>query len=397
MSSLTNDGYSANAAEPAPRRATVLQVLPALETGGVERGTVEIAEALVQRGATALVASSGGRMVHELQRVRAEHVVMPLQSKNPLKIRANAARLHRLVRDRQVDLVHARSRAPAWSALSAARRAGVPFLTTFHGTYNIGNPLKRWYNSVMVRGDRVIAISHHIARHIEEKYGVGADRVRVIHRGVDLRRFDPERTHPPRIIELATKWRIPDGMPVILLPARLTAWKGQMVLVRALAELGRRDVRCLLVGSDQGRADYRAKLEALIADLNLGPVAHIVDDCRDMPAAFMLSDVVVSASTDPEAFGRVMAEAQAMGRPVIGTDHGGAREIIAAGETGWLTRPGDPRALAGALREALALSGEARQSMAAKAIQRARTLFSLERMCAETFQVYDEVLGARAR
>jgi glycosyltransferase involved in cell wall biosynthesis len=213
-----------------------------------------------------------------------------------------------------------------------------------------------------------------------------------VHRGIDFSQFDPARASSERIIKLAGQWRLPDGVPVIMLPGRLTRWKGQTVLIDALAALGRKDVRCLLVGDDQGRQGYRAELERRIGARGLDGVVHIVDDCGDMPAAYMLADVVVSASLDPEAFGRVAVEAQAMGRPTIASDHGAARETLIAGETGWLTPPGDAAALARALGEALTLNAAGRAALAARAIERVRANFSKEVMCAATLAVYRELL-----
>ncbi len=378
------------------RAPTVLQVLPALEIGGVERGTVDVAKALTAAGWRALVASQGGPMVRELDRVGAEHVTLPVARKNPIVVRANVSRLARLIEDSGVDLVHARLRAPAWSALFAARRTGRPFVTTFHGAYLYNNELKRRYNSVMARGERVIAISHFIADHVRERYQVDESRLRVVPRGVDLSIFDPEKVNAKRIVNLAEKWRLADGMPVVMLPGRLTRHKGQLVLVEALALLGRSDLRCLLVGSDQGRHGYRRELEGLIEKRGLDGVVHIVDDCRDMPAAYMLADVVVSASSVPEGFGRVVVEAQAMGRPTIASDHGGARETLLPDETGWLTAPGDAPALAAALAAALALDGEARSALAARAMPRVRAEYSTETMCARTLAIYRELLAETA-
>ncbi len=381
---------------PVRDRATVLQILPALEPGGgVERGTVEIARAISDAGGRALVASAGGAAVHEVARAKGEHITLPVDSKNPLVMRANIGRLARLIREQNVDIVHARSRAPAWSAYFAARRTGKPFVTTFHGTYGAGNPLKRKYNSVMTYGDRVIAISNFIAGHIRQVYGTEASKIRVIPRGVDVDWFNPQRVPAERVATLANQWRLGDGLPVIMLPGRLTRWKGQTVFLEAVARLGRKDIRCVLVGSDQGRSDYRRELEELIARHGLESVVRIVDHCADMPAAYMLTDVVVSASTDPEAFGRVVPEAQALGRPVIASDHGGARETVIEGETGWLTPPGDAVALAAALERVLALDGPARHALAEKAIANVHENFSKEAMCARTLDVYNEVLNLK--
>ncbi|MGH6661292.1 MAG: glycosyltransferase family 4 protein, partial [Rhodospirillales bacterium] len=295
-----------------------------------------------------------------------------------------------------VDIVHARSRAPAWSAYYAAKRAGVPFMTTFHGTYTAGNALKRRYNSIMTRGERVIAISRFIGGHVHQNYGVPPGKIRVVHRGVNLDRFDPAKVTAERVAVLAGQWRLGDGLPVVMLPGRLTRWKGQTVFIEAVGRLDRRDIRCLLVGSDQGRTEYRQELENMVNERSLGDIVRIVDHCDDMPAAYMLTDVVVSASTDPEAFGRVVVEAQALGRPVVASDHGGARETVIEGETGWLYPPGDVEALTQALDKVLRLSQEARAALAAKAIQNVRNNFSLTTMCAKTLDVYNEVLQLKA-
>lgn len=391
-----DQGMAAQGVTGEGRLATVLQVLPAMGAGGgVERGTVEIASAVVQAGGRALVASAGGPLVHDLARVGAEHVELPMDSKNPVTMWRNVDRLAQVIHAEKVDIVHARSRAPAWSARAAAKRTGAHFVTTFHGTYGAGNHLKRVYNSVMTRGERVIAISQFIAGHIRQLYGVPSNKIRVIHRGVDLERFDPAKVTAQRVVNLATDWMLPDGMSVIMLPGRLTRWKGQPVVIDALSRLKRRDIRCLLVGGDQGREDYRAELESMIADRNLNEVVRLVDHCDDMPAAYMLTDVVISASTDPEAFGRVIAEAQALGRPVIATDHGGAKETVIPGETGWLVPPGDADALAAAIEKVLALDSAQRSTLAGKAIANVRDNFSKATMCAKTLDVYDEVLGIR--
>ncbi|HIJ62738.1 MAG TPA: glycosyltransferase family 4 protein [Rhodospirillaceae bacterium] len=376
------------------RPPVVLQVLPALLTGGVERGTIDVAGAIKAAGWTSLVVSSGGHMVRELDRMGVNHIPLPVHSKNPLVMRANISRLEELIRDHNVDIVHARSRAPAWSAFFAAQRSGRHFLTTFHGTYNLGLfGLKNAYNAIMTRGERVIAISHFIADHMQTVYGIDAGRIRVIHRGIDLERFDPARVSPERIIQLAQRWRLPDGYPVIMLPGRLTRWKGQTVLIEALALLGRRDLRCLLVGADQGRTAYAQELKTLAAARGLAEVVHIVGDCNDMPAAYMLTDVVVSASTDPEAFGRVIVEAQAMGRSVVATDNGAGRENVMDGQTGLLVPPGDAGALALAIDRVLAIAAEERAARAALAIDFVRRNFSRELMCERTLGVYAEVLG----
>lgn len=395
--------HMAPAREPARPPApilpvTILQVLPALGgSGGVERGTVEIAGCIAKRGWRSLVASNGGERLHQLSRAGAEHFALPLHSKNPLTMYANIGRLEKLIREQGVDIVHARSRAPAWSAYYACLRTGTPFITTFHGTYGAASGFKRAYNAVMVKGERIIAISSFIAGHLKQLYGAASDKIRVIHRGVDTDSFDQAKVSAERVVKLAHAWRLEEGFPVVMLPGRLTRWKGQTLFIEAVAQLGRKDIRCVLVGSDQGRSGYRKELERLIERNGLNSVVRIVDHCDDMPAAYMLSDVVVSASTDPEAFGRIVTEAQALGRLVVAPDHGGARETIIPGETGWLVKPGDRDALAKALADALALDHEGRQAIAERAVANVHAHFSKEAMCAKTLAVYEEVLAEHGK
>lgn len=372
---------------------TVMQILPALRSGGVERGTVDVARALVSAGWNAVVVSAGGPMVHELNRAGAIHIELPIGAKNPLKWRANFDRLVDLTFQHNVDIVHARSRAPAWIGWRAARKRHLPFVTTFHGRYGDSNPLKKVYNSVMSRGDRVIAISHYIAGEITRRYDVDAGRLRVIPRGVDLDLHDPDRVSAERMINLATEWRLPDGVPVIMLPARVTRWKGHELLIDALALLGDLPFHCLIVGTHEGKEAYKRSLEAQISRHGLTPNVHLVGHCADMPAAYKLADVVVSASLDPEPFGRVIIEAQAMGRPVVASDHGGAAESMIDGETGWLVAPENSQALSDGIKQALTMTDEDRAHLSEIAIQHARTRFSREDMCARTLSVYCEVLG----
>lgn len=397
MNKVTDNNTIGSDPEPDLTGVTILQVLPAMGAGGgVERGTVEIAQAIVSRGGRALVASRGGAHEHEIKRVGAVHIALPMHSKNPLVMYANIGRLEQLIKKEGVHIVHARSRAPAWSAYFATRRTGVPFITTFHGTYTAGNALKRRYNSVMTKGACVIAISRFIAGHLHQNYGAPSEKIRIIHRGVNLDSFDPARVTAERVTVLAADWRLEDGLPVVMLPGRLTRWKGQIMLIEAIAKLGRRDLRCLLVGGDQGRVEYRRELENLVTRHGLGEIVRIVDHCDDMPAAYMMSDVVVSASTDPEAFGRVLVEAQALGRPVVASDHGGARETVLEGETGWLFPPGDVDALASMLEKVMNQPGEIRQAMADKAIKHVRENFSKQAMCDKTLDVYREFIDRKA-
>jgi glycosyltransferase involved in cell wall biosynthesis len=372
----------------------VLQVLPRLVTGGAERGTVDIAVTLAKEGGTPLVTSEGGPMEYELKRGGVPHIKLPLASKNPLVIRRNVGRLASIIEEHDVDIVHARSRAPAWSAYSAAKKTGCHFVTTFHGTYRSASALKRYYNAIMVKGERVIANSEFIARHIREIYKVDPTRIRVIRRGVDLERFDPERVSAERVVQLANRWRLPDGVPVVMLPGRLARWKGHDMLIKALTTMSDIELLCVIVGSDQDRATYRGELEKLIARNGLGGRVFLPGHCDDMPAAYMLADVVVSASTKPEAFGRVVSEGQAMGCPVVASDHGGAREQVLGSRTAFLYPPRDAAQFAKMIRAALALGAGERERLAEEARAYVTANFDKRQMCAATLALYREILRA---
>lgn len=378
----------------AQKTPIILQILPRLETGGVERGTLEIASALKDAGWTSIVVSGGGRLVHDLEKMGTEHITLPVYSKNYFTMRKNAKLLAKIIVEKKVDIVHARSRAPAWSAKWACEMTGVPLLTTFHGAYNIGPfKIKKKYNKVMTDGVLTIAVSNFIKQHILDNYEtVDGDKIRVIHRGVDAERFDISKVSQERIVALSQKWRLPEDLPVVMLPGRLTRWKGQLILLEALSKMQHKNLRCLFVGADQGRKKYHRELEKKAKKLGLSGVVQIVDHCSEMDVAYMLSDIVVSASTDPEAFGRVVPEAQAMGRIVIGPNHGGATETIRDGETGFLFEPGNADDLAQKLDAAFSMAAEDKKRMTERAIESVRNEFSKARMCAKTLDVYREIL-----
>lgn len=373
-------------------KPVVLQVLPSLVTGGVERGTIEITQAVAEADGVALVASAGGPLEKAVLRAGGRHVSLPLDAKSPFAIWRNAARLEALIRAENVAVVHARSRAPAWSAWLACRRTGVHFVTTYHGVYNENLPLKRRYNAVMARGEIVIAASRYVAELIVARHNLYPTRIRVIPRGVDPAVFDPAAVGADRVARLARDWRLPDGAPTVMLPGRLTSWKGQSVLLAAIARLERSDVCCVLVGSDQGRRHYSARLVRQAERLGIAGRVRLVGNCDDMPAALMLSDVVVHASVRPEAFGRVVIEAQAMGRAVIAADLGGPVETVRHGETGWRVPPGDPAALAAAIAHALALPAAERQALGERARAAVRRGYTVRAMQEATLDVYEELL-----
>lgn len=386
---------TASTSKPSAKQA-ILQIVPKLDTGGAERSAVDIAAALVREGFRAPVVSEGGRLVPELEAAGGEWIAFSAASKSPVTIIANAFRLKRIVERENVVLVHARSRAPAWSALMAARMAGVPFVTTYHGIYNASNALKRRYNSVMARGDAVIANSDWTAAHVREAYGKSIERLAVIPRGVDLTHFDPAGIAPDRVSALRNKWGVKQGEIVVLLPGRLTRLKGQLVLIDALAIM-RRDgtlgsVRAVLAGDAQGRDAFEAEVTRAIEAAGLTSHVIIAGHVRDMAAAYLASDIVVSASVYAESFGRVPVEAAVMGKPAIATDHGGARETVLAGVSGLLVPPGDAAALATALARLVAMGPEGRAAMGAKGRAHAFDRYTRERMCADTIALYRTLL-----
>ncbi|HTI84036.1 MAG TPA: glycosyltransferase family 4 protein [Acetobacteraceae bacterium] len=381
------------AAAPDVRNLTVLQVLPSLVTGGVERGTIEITQAIADAGGTALVASAGGRLVTAIERAGGRHITLPLMRKDPFAVWRNGGLLATIIRGERVDIVHARSRAPAWSAWLACRRADAHFVTTWHGTYTENLPLKRRYNSVMAKGERVIVASRFVARLVEERHGVDPDRIRLIPRGVNPKVFDPKAVSGDRVMRLLRAWRVPEHVPVLVLPGRLTEWKGHGVLLEAIARMGRRDVCCVLVGAEQGRVRYTARLVARAETLGIADRLRLAGECDDMPAALMAADIVVHASTQAEAFGRVVVEAQALGRPVIAADLGGPAETVEHGVTGWRVPAGDAAILAEAIDAVLALPAETLNAVGAQARVSVLRDYTVSRMQAATLSVYREVMG----
>jgi len=362
----------------------ILQVLPALVSGGVERGTVEITAALVQAGFRALVASAGGPLVAEVEAAGGRHVTLPLGGKTPWGLAANALALARLLRQEDVAILHARSRAPAWAGWLATRAAGAHFITTYHGAYNEGFVGKRLYNSVMARGERVIAISGFIRDLILERHHIDPARIRLIPRGMDPMLFDPSRAAPER-------FGLPASTKILLLPARLTRWKGQAVAVRALAALPE-EVVLVLAGGDAG-GGFAGELRALAASLGVGQRLHLAGHLADLAPALAGADVVLHASTDPEAFGRTVIEAQAMARIVIAADLGAPRETVTEGVTGFRTPPGDPAALAAAIGRVLAMPDAARLAMGEAARAAVLAQNTTAAMQAATLAVYREVLA----
>lgn len=372
----------------------VLQVLPELEMGGVELGTIEIAGGLQKKGIKNFVASQGGRMVYELEKLKVEHLTLPLKTKNIFKMRKNADKLAQFIKDNGVNIVHARSRAPAWSAYWAAKKAGVHYMTTFHGTYGLGPwGMKKIYNKVMVYGERVIAISEHIKRHILANYKVAADKIRLVHRCVNIEKFSPEAVSSERMIKMVKDYNIPDDKKVLLLGGRISRWKGQHLLIEALSKLKNQNYYCIIAGDEQGREEYVNELKSLIKKYDLENRAAVFGKVLDMPALMMVSNVVLSTAIEPEAFGRIAIEGQAMGKIVVASNHGGSLDSITDGKNGRLFYNNNAASLAEAIDWALSLSDEDAEKITKAAVKNVKENFTKEIMCDKTIKVYEEIVN----
>lgn len=371
----------------------VLQVLPAMQGGGVERGTVEIASYLQKQAVENIVVSAGGRLVSDLNKIGVKHISLDVGSKNPFKWFKNVKALRQIVLSEGVSIVHARSRIPAWIAhFSLKKCKNVRLLTTFHGKYGT---TPKWfkipYNRIMVAGDLVISISNFISEHIKSTYHIAEEKIRLIYRGADMNKFDPVLVSSTQIEDLTKQWQLPTDKPVILMPGRLSRMKGHLVVLDALSLMKHKDVTCVFVGSAHGKADYQKELKQKIDALDGKTTVLLMEHCNQMPTAYMVSDVVLSASLYPEAFGRTITEAQSMERIVIATAHGGAMETIQDGKTGFLVPVGDAKALAEVLDAVLDMSKDERMKIGSAAAVSVAQNFSISQMCEKTLAVYQEL------
>ncbi len=376
-------------------KPVVLQVLPELGQGGVEVGTIQIAGGLVDKGYTNFVASKGGRMLPQLDKIKVKHFALPLKSKNPLTIMKNANILAEIIKKEGINIVHARSRAPAWSAYFAAKKAKVTYITTFHGTYGLGpKGIKKIYNKVMVLGQKVIVISSHIKNHVLEHYKVDEDKLEFIHRCVDVNRFNPEAITEEQVISFLNEHQLPTDKKIILLVGRLTRWKGQELLIKALAKIkDRDDFVCVFVGDDQGRVEYTQGLKNQIKENNMEGRVIFIRHLDNIPVMMKVSNIVVSTSLDPEAFGRIAAEGQAMGKIVIASNIGGSLDNLKDNITGRHFASGDEHDLADKLSWALDLDDKSREEISQNAISFIKENFTKEIMCSKTIKVYENILN----
>ena len=373
----------------------IVQVLPALVRGGVERGTIEMARAVIEAGGRAVVISSGGPMVRHLDRMGAVHHTLPVGVKNPLSWSGIRRRVRKILKDEGADIVHVRSRVPAQIALPVAKSLGIVSVSTVHGRFQNTNLLKRIFNGKMLVSDHVIAISQYVRTQIERQFGDQGRKLSVVPRGVDTEVFDPAVVAQSRIIRFVDSIALPEDQPVIMLPARPTAWKGHEILLEALAKISDRPFNCVLLGAADGKQAFIDRLTQTGIRLGLEGRFRLTHGVDDMPAALMAADIVAMPSVTPEPFGRVSLEAQAMSRLVVAFDHGGAAESIIHGETGWLAEPVDAGSLAECLAKALDFTAKQRETMAAETRSHIETGFSTDLMCANTIKIYARLLKER--
>lgn len=365
----------------------ILQVLPALNIGGVERVTLDMVMALRQVSSHTYVASQGGSLLPDLERMGGTHFSLPLASKNPAQMLRNALALAKLIREHNIQVIHARSRAPAWSALLAARITKIPLVTTYHGTYHSTNALKNFYNSVMTQGDRVIAISDFIFKTIRAHHPASLPKVRLIPEGIDLEEFDPSQVSQKEIEELRQAWRIPVNAIVFLLPGRVTRLKGQTIFIDAIRRLNNPNLVGVILGQNQSNSSYPMEVRLLSEGLPIRLIPHI----SKLRAAYAAADCIVCPSLTEEAFGRVTAEAGAMERVVIATNHGATTELCLPGKTGFLVEPGDSRTLAETMVQVIKMSPEECMALGKAAREHIKAKYSLKRMCSETIELYKEL------
>lgn len=380
------------------RGKTVLQILPSLYSGGVERGTVDIAKATVDAGMNSIVVSSGGKLVEQIKNDGSKHIMLEADSKNPITIRQNANELIDIIDEYSVDIVHARSRAPAWSAYKAIQKISkekdIHFITTFHGIYSLKGFGKKKYNSVMTKGEKIIAVSNFVSEHIQKEYDVSPNDIVVIPRGVDMEYFDSDNVSDERVNILKNKWNIIEDRPIIFMPGRITRWKGQDYLLNALGRLSEvPSYYCIIAGDSFKHPKYHSELITKIINMNLGKFVKIVDPTDDMPAAYKMSNLVISASQRPEAFGRIAVEAQAMGKPVVVTNIGGSKETVINGTTGRRVDPTFTKEMSDGITKGLYLYGTQKEKIARTNRQHIIDNFSLEQMCTKTLDVYKNILG----
>ena len=378
----------------------VLQVIPKLGYGGAETGCYDLAHYLPENNCSSYIVTSGGELLKFIDRKKVKVIKLPVHSKNPFLMLFNSIALIFIILLNNISIVHARSRAPAWSCLFATKITRRKFVTTFHGTYNFKNSIKKFYNSVMVRSDLIIAGSNFIFSHINQNYPKYLDlkkRFLVIFRGINVDYFDSSTTLDSEENRLISDWEVDKNKKIILMPGRLTAWKGQETFIEALnlvnKELGYDSFNAVILGSDQGRDIYTKKIKRLAEQYRLTSQLKFIEHCKNMPLAYKISDIVVSASVEPEAFGRVAVEAQSMEKPIIASDIGGSKETISDNVTGFLFQSGNAEALSKKIVEALQLDESRLKSIGIEGRKNIIKKFNVEKMCFSTYSEYKKLLN----
>ena len=378
----------------------VLQVIPKLGFGGAETGCYDLAHYLPENNCFSYIVTSGGELLKFVDQKKVKLIKLPVHSKNPILMLFNSIALIFIILFHNISIVHARSRAPAWSCLLATKITRRKFVTTFHGTYSFKNSIKKFYNSVMVRSNLTIAGSNFIFSHIKDNYSKYLNfkkKFLVIFRGINVDYFDPSTTLEIEEDNLRLNWGVPIDKKLILMPGRLTSWKGQDIFIEALnlvnKELGHQSFHAVILGSDQGRDIYTKKIKRLAEQHRLTSQLKFVEHCKNMPLAYKLSDLVISASIKPEAFGRVAVEAQSMEKPIIASNIGGSNETIVNNETGFLFKSGDPESLSKKIIEALNLDQSRLKSMGIEGRKNIIKKFNVEKMCFSTYSEYKKLLN----
>jgi len=378
----------------------VLQVIPKLGYGGAETGCYDLAHYLPENNCSSYIVTSGGELLKFIDKKKVKVIKLPVHSKNPFLMLFNSIALIFIILLNNISIVHARSRAPAWSCLFATKITRRKFVTTFHGTYNFKNSIKKFYNSVMVRSDLIIAGSNFIFSHINQNYPKYLDlkkRFLVIFRGINVDYFDSSTTLDSEESRLISDWEVDKNKKIILMPGRLTAWKGQETFIEALnlvnKELGYDSFNAVILGSDQGRDIYTKKIKRLAEQYRLTSQLKFIEHCKNMPLAYKISDIVVSASVEPEAFGRVAVEAQSMEKPIIASDIGGSNETISDNVTGFLFQSGNAEALSKKIVEALQLDESRLKSIGIEGRKNIIKKFNVEKMCFSTYSEYKKLLN----
>ena len=382
------------------KKIKVLQVIPKLGYGGAETGCYDLAHFLPEQGWKSYIVTSGGGLLRYIDKKKVKIFKLPVQSKNVILILFNTIILFFIVLFYNIDIVHARSRAPAWSCYFAVRLSFRKFVTTFHGTYNFNNKIKKFYNSIMVKSDLVIAGSNFIFSHINENYHEhflkNKRKLLVIFRGINTKYFNPQKIQPIKIEKFAKENKIDRNKFIILMPGRLTFWKGQKIFIESIKLLSEKNdiplFETIILGGDQGRNVYKKQLEVLVSQHRLGKIIKFIDHCNEMPVAYGIANLVCSCSIEPEAFGRVSVEAQSMQLPIIASDIGGSKETIIAGKTGYLFKNKDPNSLADSIVMAMQKDYNSLKSVGFEGRKNVLKRFDVDKMCQTTFNEYKKLI-----